>query len=229
MVEDIQEPGGDANRAGRPANADGDEVRYPDGRIEHPHIRFEHTDASLGWILVIGISSMALAALNFYLVLWFFYDYKDYQAVIKRSRFPLAPRPSEALPAPPHLEQLNRIAGIERSNVYDREAVKESLLHSYGFPVPELTVLGPSAVGLGTAPRGAGSLAALLAVDEGLAPPENGFVRIPIEEAMTLLANKLPARPSPPARERQKENGLVDAGASNSGRLFRKEPQWFAH
>jgi hypothetical protein len=206
---------------------DGEEVHYPDGRIEHPHIRFEHTDASLGWILGIGISTMALAALIFYLLLWFFFDYRNYQAVIKRSPFPLAPQPSEALPAPPHLEQLNRIAEVERSNVYVREAVKESLLHSYGLPVPVGMTWGPSIVGLGTS-AGTGPFTAVLVIDVRITPPEDGFVRIPIEQAMRLLANKLPARPLPPASERHKENGLLDAGTSNSGRMFRKEPQWFS-
>jgi hypothetical protein len=183
MVEELHQPGG----------SDAEQIRHPDGRIEHPHIRFEHTDASLGWVLGIGIVAMGLAALTFYLLLWFFHEYKDYQAVIKRSPFPLAPRPSEALPAPPHLEQLNRLAEIERSNVYERQAAKERLLHNYGPTIP----------------------------------PEKGFVRIPIEQAMTLLANKLPARPQPPASQRAKENGLLDAGASNSGRMFRKEPRWY--
>src|SRR5207245_8545371 len=84
-----------------------EEVRYPDGRIEHPHVRYERRDASLRWIIGIGITTMALAALIQYLLLWFFYDYKNYQAAIKRSAFPLAPSPSETLPAPPHLERLD--------------------------------------------------------------------------------------------------------------------------
>jgi hypothetical protein len=219
---------------------DVEEVRHPDGRIEHPHVRFEHTDASLGWILAIGIGSMALAALIFSLLLWFFFHYKDYQAAIKRSPFPLAPHPSEALPAPPHLEQLNRIAGIEKSNVYEREAGKESLLHSYGLPVPEG-----------------------IAAETGKTPPENGFVRIPIEQAMAWVvqAKKLPARQEPPPstflgaspvgaaaapgmrplgiivqlfagqrfqNQRQRGYGLVDAGESNSGRMFREEPRWYS-
>jgi hypothetical protein len=209
---------------------DEEEVHHPDGRIEHPHIRFEHTDASLGWILAIGITSMALAALIFYLLLWFFFDYKNYQAVIKRSPFPLAPRPSEALPAPPHLEQLNRIAEIERSNVYERQAGKESLLESSGLALPDLMVLGPSVIGLGGTSPAVGPLAAALAVDIGMTLPENGFVRIPIQQAMAWIVRtgKLPARQQSPASERRKENGLLDAGESNSGRMFRKEPRWYS-
>jgi hypothetical protein len=161
--------------------------------MEHPHVRYERRDVHLGWILAIGITLMVFAALTFYLLLWFFYDYKDYQAAIKRSPFPLAPSPSQALPAQPRLEQLNRVVGIERSNVYVGEAAKEELLQSYG------------------------------------STPDQGFVHIPIDRAMALLANKLPARPEPPASQRRRENGLVDAGESNSGRMFREEPRWYEH
>jgi hypothetical protein len=54
---------------------------------------------------------------------------------------------------------------------------------------------------------------------------EEGYVHVPIDRAMKYLANKLPSR-KPPA-DRHKQNGLVDGGESNSGRLFRKEPPWF--
>jgi hypothetical protein len=55
---------------------------------------------------------------------------------------------------------------------------------------------------------------------------ESGYVHIPIQRAMDVLANKLPARPKP-AGNAQKEDGLVDAGEPNSGRMFRGEPRWF--
>jgi hypothetical protein len=174
---------------------DAEEVRYPDGRIEHPHVRYERRDASLRWIIGIGITAMALAALIHYVLLLFFFDYRNYQDAIKRSPFPLAPAPSAALPASPHLEQLDRAAGIERPDVYEREAAKENVLHSYG------------------------------------ATPEQGFVHIPIERAMeeALRENKLPARPERPANQTRRENGLVDSGESNSGRMFREKPRWYEH
>jgi hypothetical protein len=170
-----------------------EEIHQPDGHIEHPEVRYEPRDANFGWILAIGIAALVLVALIFSLLLWFFYQYRDYQAAIKRSPFPLAPSPSETLPAQPHLEQLDRTAGIERSNMYVREAAKEELLHSYG----------PTS--------------------------DQEFVRIPIDRAITLLENKLPARPEPPASQRRRENGLVDAGEPNSGRLFREKPPWYEH
>jgi hypothetical protein len=205
-------------------HADGEEIRYPDGRIEHPHVRYEQRDASLGWILIIGISALALAVLIFYSVLWFFHDYKNYQATIKRSPFPLAPGPSEALPAQPHLEQLNRAVGIERSNVYERQAAKEDILRSYGPALGDLMVFGPSTVGLAASP-GAGPISAVLPLLAGTTIPDKGVVRIPIGRAMALL--KLSVRQEPPAGQQRRDNGLVDAGESNSGRMFREKPRWY--
>jgi hypothetical protein len=172
---------------------EGEEVRHPDSRIEHPQVRYEHRDTSFGWILGIGITTLALGAVILSVLLWFFNLYKNYQATIKRSPFPLAAQPSEALPARPRLEQVDRLAGIETPNVYVREIAKEEILNSYG------------------------------------STPEQEFVHIPIDRAMTLLANKLPARPEPPASQRRRQNGLVDAGESNSGRMFREEPRWYEH
>jgi hypothetical protein len=55
---------------------------------------------------------------------------------------------------------------------------------------------------------------------------QEGFVHIPIERAMDILARKgLPTRDS--ASSSVKQNGLVDSGESNSGRMFRKEARWF--
>jgi hypothetical protein len=50
-----------------------------------------------------------------------------------------------------------------------------------------------------------------------------GFVHIPIEQAMKLAVEKkmLQARPAIPEAERRRAGGLVDAGESNSGRLFK--------
>jgi hypothetical protein len=54
------------------------------------------------------------------------------------------------------------------------------------------------------------------------ATQEKGYVHIPIDRAMDYLADKLPAREEQPAAEqRKRQDGLVDYGASNSGRMFR--------
>ena len=52
---------------------------------------------------------------------------------------------------------------------------------------------------------------------------DKDYVHIPIDEAMKQLANKLPVRKPPSAAEARREGGLVDAGESNSGRIFRKK------
>jgi hypothetical protein len=49
---------------------------------------------------------------------------------------------------------------------------------------------------------------------------EKGFVHIPLERAMDLLAGHLPARKTS-AEPKFPDRGLVDDGASNSGRMFR--------
>jgi hypothetical protein len=53
---------------------------------------------------------------------------------------------------------------------------------------------------------------------------EKGYVRIPLERAMQLLAGHLPARKDGD-RPKFKDRGLVDAGESNSGRMFRGAAQ----
>jgi hypothetical protein len=54
---------------------------------------------------------------------------------------------------------------------------------------------------------------------------EKGFVHIPISEAMKKVIPTLQSRKAPPAEDRH-DNGLIDWGESNSGRLFRRQPSW---
>ena len=53
---------------------------------------------------------------------------------------------------------------------------------------------------------------------------EAGYIRVPIDRAMDLLPGELPIRKDeqPVA---SKDDGLIHAGDSNSGRLFRKGPK----
>ena len=173
MVEEIHPP---------------DDRQHPDGRIEHPEVRFERTDADFRWILSIVVVAIMVAAFHFSMIWWFFHRYREHEARIKKSPFPLAAASADSLPKEPRLEQLDRVAGIESSNVFIREQSREETLRSYGLT------------------------------------PEEGFIHIPIDRAMALLADKLPARKEP-AEAQKKGNGLVDAGASNSGRLFRGQPK----
>jgi len=167
--------------AAHPAEGDG----QPPGGLLHAEVRHEHSDASFRWILGIIIGAMVFAAIVHAVVLRFFYSYQDYQDVIKRSNYPLASTHAESLPPEPRLEQVNRMAGIEKGNVYLREEGKEARLHSYGST-------------------------------------EEDYVHIPIDRAMDFLAGKLPARTNQPTTDQaRRQNGLVDAGESNSGRMFR--------
>jgi hypothetical protein len=54
---------------------------------------------------------------------------------------------------------------------------------------------------------------------------ERGFVHIPIQQAMKLIVRKLPVRSQPALRESHKDEGLLDAGEPNSGRVFAEPNQ----
>ena len=165
------------------------EIRHADGRIEHPSVQHERSDAGFRWIAGLGIAALLTAALIFGLVWWFFTAYGSYQARIKKSPYPLASGAANPLPAQPRLEQINRSKGLDDVGISERLAEKEDLLQRYG----------PTA--------------------------EKGYVHIPIDRAISLLENKLPARPVADDADK-KANGLIDAGEPNSGRLFRDKPQW---
>jgi hypothetical protein len=116
----------------------------------------------------------------------FFDRYSEHLAETNRSPYPLAPRPSTALPMPPRLEQIDRLAG-SKTGADAREAAKLRILNSYGNT------------------------------------DADGYVHIPIERAMQLAVQKklLKARPEPAVEDVRRSSGLVDAGESNSGRLFK--------
>jgi hypothetical protein len=56
---------------------------------------------------------------------------------------------------------------------------------------------------------------------------EKGYLHIPIERAMDLLAGKLPVAPQPPERLSRRANGLLFSGGPNSGRVLRQTPLWY--
>lgn len=109
-----------------------EEVHLADGRIEHPCVRHERSDASFGWILGLLGAAVVVGALVHWTVWAFFKDYRDYQNEVKKSPYPLAPTPSSALPPEPRLEPLDRTSGIESSNVGLRQTVKLDRLSRYG-------------------------------------------------------------------------------------------------
>jgi hypothetical protein len=160
------------------------EIHYPDGRIEHPHVRFETTDANSRWVLTLLLITTALGIAVLFGVLALTHKFASYEASIKESPFPLSKTPVHGVPPEPRLEQIERVQKAQKNS---REE-QERLLHSYG----------PT--------------------------PDKGYVHIPIERAMEVLASKLAARQAVKDGARR-DNGLVDAGESNSGRMFRKGPR----
>ncbi len=181
---------GDGELHHDPRHPELDEIRHADGRIEHPQVRTEHTDVTLRAVVISLLVAMGFAAIVHWIVLEFFYSYRGYQQDIKQSAFPVAPPPAVSedprrIPQP-RLEPVDRMAGIEKANVFERQLAKEKKLHAYG----------PT--------------------------EETGYVHIPIEQAMERLADHLPVRKEGATKtDRRREDGLVDAGESNSGRMFR--------
>ena len=127
-------------------------IEHPDGRIEHPWVSFEHRDAWTRAVLLILLGLFAVAVLQFFLVRAFYFSQDRAENALKKSPYPLAPKPSDQAPSEPRLEQIDRLKGLARENVYRREASKERLLHTYGDT------------------------------------SEAGFVRIPIERAIEIVA-----------------------------------------
>jgi hypothetical protein len=109
-----------------------EEIRHPDGRIEHPSVRNEPTDVNVRAIVGILVIALVLGAIIHGAIFGFFNGYRDYLSEARRSPFPLAPVPANGLPPEPRLEQLDRMEDIERGNVYLREKAKEETLTSFG-------------------------------------------------------------------------------------------------
>jgi hypothetical protein len=108
------------------------EITRTDGQIVHPGIRYERTDVDYWLVLLVFVLAACIGSFLLLSVWWFFNDFSHRESAIKRSPFPLAPAPAADLPREPRLEQLDRMAGIERPNVYRRELAKEEILESLG-------------------------------------------------------------------------------------------------
>jgi hypothetical protein len=109
-----------------------EESRQAETITEHPLVRYEKTDVNFRWIVGLILGAIVFVALVQYVVLVFVEDYKEYQAEVKKSPYPLAPGPSNVLPTEPRLEQIDRLEGFQRGDVYEREMSKEAILNSYG-------------------------------------------------------------------------------------------------
>src|SRR5262249_29740141 len=109
-----------------------EEIRHPDGRVEHPSVRSEKSDADFRWVFRLIVAAGILGIIIWWAVWRFFVDYDNHLAQARRSSFPLAPGPSTALPQVPRLEQLDRMEGDPRSNVWKKQREHEDTLASYG-------------------------------------------------------------------------------------------------
>jgi hypothetical protein len=182
MVENESHSGEPAEQ---PRANEAEEIRHPDGRIEHPGVRHEPSDVRFRTVLALVALACSVLAIWGYAVWRFYWFQEAAQADIKASSYPLAPGLSTQLPREPRLEQLDRMAAAENPEASKRLADKEKALHRYG----------PAA--------------------------EKGFVHIPIEQAIRAVAGNLPVAKQPSPGTPVHNNGLLDAGASNSGRMFR--------
>jgi hypothetical protein len=109
-----------------------DEVRDPDGRIEHPHVRFERTDISFRGVMAVIVAAACAVSLQLYLTMKFYRHDEARQQAAKQTAFPLAADRKAALPVEPRLEQLDRLAGDESPDARRRRATEEAKLHAYG-------------------------------------------------------------------------------------------------
>src|SRR5438105_1383326 len=93
------------------AHPDGPADVHGDDSLAHPSVRHERSDANFRWVVGLILAAIGLGILIHYGVFVFFVHYRDQQATIKRSAYPLAPVPRESLPPEPRLEQLDRVSG----------------------------------------------------------------------------------------------------------------------
>ena len=98
------------------------------------------------------------------------------------------------------LEQVDRMAGVETPKVYDRQAAKESLLHSFGSNKDEKDFVH-------------------IPIEQAMKLLESKRLE------NNQWENKLPVRAAPPADQAWRQEGLYDSGESNSGREFRGKPR----
>jgi hypothetical protein len=164
---------------------------------EHPSVRYERTDASFKGVFTVVVIAGVLGALFCVMVWLFFSRVQEEEALRKKSPFPLAGAQQAAAGPSTALPREPRLEQVDRLAGSDRP-------DGYSREVDRLRILdsyGPT--------------------------DEEGFIHVPIEQAIGYLANekKLPARPEPSAGQRRRAGGLVDGGEPNSGRLFREGPR----
>jgi hypothetical protein len=165
-----------------------EKILHPDGRIEHPTVRYETRDIPFGWILALLLLACGIAAVHYYVIAKFFWAREGSLATERKSPYPLMPQPSSQRPPEPRLEQIDRLDHVPAADAFGLEEPRQKALRRYGTT------------------------------------DERGVVRIPIEKAIKVTADKLSVRKTPwPHTE--KASGLLDGGEPNSGRVYREEGQ----
>jgi hypothetical protein len=113
-----------------------EESRPPETHEVHATVHYERTDASHRWIIGILGAAVVIGVLILAGLWLVFARYRDYQAEVKKSPFPLAPKlapkPPPNSPPDPRLEELDRLSGLTRSDAVRVAAAREAGLNSYG-------------------------------------------------------------------------------------------------
>ncbi len=102
------------------------------GETEDTAVRYERRDIRFGCLLAFMLVVLCIMASLGYGVWRFFWWQNSARQEAGRSPYPLAPAASKQLPPEPRLEQIDRLAGVENSDVAKRLAGQEKVLNSYG-------------------------------------------------------------------------------------------------
>lgn len=110
------------------------EIRHPDGRIEHPAVRFERRDIHFGWVLALVVAACCVLVVHF-AVTWKIFEWQKTR-LAKENASPYSVLPSpvtiDELPPAPRLEQIDRLTLKEHADISKRLLLKEKDLHSFG-------------------------------------------------------------------------------------------------
>lgn len=100
--------------------------------IVNPGIHYERKDLRLRWILALIAGVCCFAVFHYYATWRLMWWRENAARAVNQSPYRLAPTLSTKLPPEPRLEQLDRLAKIETSDVSRMLTDKEKILNSYG-------------------------------------------------------------------------------------------------
>src|SRR5262249_4444120 len=155
-------------------------------------------------------------------VSWFFDFRRDALAEARKSRFPLATGPTASLPPEPRLEQLDRLSNSQQPTVQAQLRARIELLNRYGATADNQLIHIPIDRAMELL---AGKLPARTEVSRAYGVTGADIVGLlggafgPLLAAQALLPERTEAVL---ASFHRRENGLLNGGASNSGRLFNR-------